>query len=78
MTDFVPDAFLKDYLVRVIKFYVEEGGLLIVGAYGSTSRGTPAQDVTRLLKTLGFPVAGNAMCDDLPLSHVAWTKVAQL
>jgi hypothetical protein len=76
MTDFVPEAFLKDYLVRVIKHYVEKGGLLIVGAYGSTSRDVPAQDVTRLLKAFGFPVAGNAICGTLPMSHIAWTKAA--
>ncbi len=78
MTDFVPDALLKDYLVRLIQGYVEDDGLLIVGAYGSRSRDTPAQDVTHMLKAFGFPVAGNAMCDALPLSHVAWTNVAQL
>ncbi len=77
MTDFVPDAFLKDYLVRMIKHYVEADGFLIVGAYGSTSRDTPAQDVTGLLKAFGFSVAGNATCGDLPVSHVAWIKAAR-
>jgi hypothetical protein len=77
MTDFVPEAFLRDYLVRVIKYYVEADGFLIVGAYGSTSKSVPAQDVTSLLRDFGFPVGGNAACGVLPVSHVAWAKAGQ-
>ena len=77
MTDFVPEAFLKNYLARAIKHYVQGDGLLIVGAYGSTSKNVPAQDITSLLKGFGFPVAGSATCGDLPVSHVAWTEAEQ-
>lgn len=78
MTDFVPETFLRDYLVRVMKHYVEAGGFLIVGAYGSTSKSVPAQDVTSLLKGFGFPVAGYATCGVLPVSHVAWASAGPL
>lgn len=74
MTDFVPDTFLADYLLRLLRCYVEDDGILIVGDYGSYSRQQPARDVIALLTALGFHVAGNAICGDLPVSHVAWTK----
>ncbi len=74
MTDFVPDVFLKDYLIHVMQNYVEKDGFLIVGAYGSTSKNIPAQDVTSLLKNFGFTVTGKAVCGELPVSHVAWSN----
>jgi hypothetical protein len=74
LTDCVPSPFLRDYLHRLLELFVEEGGRLIVGAYGSMSRQEPAQDVTALLTSLGFRVSGTATAGDLPTSHVAWVS----
>jgi hypothetical protein len=77
LTDYVPKPFLREYLVRVMRDFVEEDGRLIVGAYGSMSRGEPAQDVTRLLSGFGFPIAGTATHGALPVVHIAWTEAGQ-
>lgn len=75
MTDFVPEEFLKDYADRLIRLYVASGGILIVGDYRAASTTQPARDVSALLVELGFPVAGEAKCGEMPDSHVAWTRV---
>ena len=75
MTDLVPERLLKDYLLRVMERYVEKGGTLIVGGYGSYSKNQPAPDITAILTGFGLPVAGSATCGDLPISHVAWVEV---
>jgi len=73
--DNVPPAFLREYVRRLAGRYVEPGGTLILGAYGSSSRGEPAFDVGRCLRRLGFPVGGAASVGDLPLTRVAWTRL---
>ena len=75
MTDLVPDHLLKDYLLQLMDHYVERGGTLIVGDYGSYSKKQPAPDITAILTGFGFSVAGSATCGDLPISHVAWVEV---
>ena len=77
MTDFVPEQLLKDYLTRAMTHYVSANGRLIVGAYGSYSRNTPARDIAGLLSACGFAVAGSATCGSLPVSHVAWVDAGQ-
>ena len=78
MTDLVPERLLKDYLLRVKDQFIEEGGRLIVGGYGSYSRNQPAPDITAILRGFGFPVAGSATCGHLPISHAAWVGLKQL
>ncbi|MBN1592033.1 MAG: SAM-dependent methyltransferase [Candidatus Coatesbacteria bacterium] len=75
MTDLVPENMLREYLLRLHDEFVETGGRLIVGAYGSYSKNQPALDVAALLKDLGFTVAGSAKTGELPISHVAWVEV---
>jgi hypothetical protein len=45
---------------------------LIMGAYGSRSRGTPPLDIAGFLRAQGFPVAGATMGGDPPLTAFAW------
>lgn len=74
MTDLVPEHLLKDYLLRAMERYVEKGGRLIVGGYGSYSKALPAPDVSAILTGFGLTVAGSAKCGQLPISHVAWVE----
>ncbi len=75
MTDLVPERLLQDYLVRVMDRYVEKGGRLIVGGYGSYSKNQPAPDITAILTAFGLRVAGSAAVGHLPISHIAWVEV---
>lgn len=75
MTDLVPEPLLKDYLLRVNNLFVEAGGKLIGGGYGSYSRNQPAPDIAAILTGFGFHVAGSATRGHLPISHVAWVEV---
>jgi SAM-dependent methyltransferase len=72
LADVVPPEYLRRYIQRLLELFVDRDGKLILGAYGSTSKRQPAQDVHGLLETFGFVVAGGATCGDLPVSHVAW------
>jgi hypothetical protein len=74
LTDVVPEAYLERYLHRLAGRFVEAGGTLIVGSYGSRSRQHPAQNVRRLLLDLGFSVTGSAVCGEFPVSHMAWVR----
>ena len=56
--DAVPPAYLGDYLNRLLREVVAPAGRLIVGAYGSRSRGLPPFDVAGLMRTLQMPVVG--------------------
>ena len=74
MTDLVPERLLRDYLARVIDRYVDKGGRLIVGGYGSCSKSQPAPDITAILTGFGLRVSGSAAVGHLPISHVAWVN----
>lgn len=72
LTDSVPDPLLAPYLHRLLDRLVEPGGRLIVGNYGSRSRGTPPLPVADLLASFGLPVAGQSSGGDPPVSRFAW------
>jgi hypothetical protein len=74
LTDYVPEAYLREYLARLLDLFLQKDGTLIVGAYGSTSTGQPAQDVRGLFRKFGFPVCGSVTCGELPVSYIAWTR----
>ena len=76
LPDNVPESFRREYFSRLLEHFVEPGGLLIVGGYGSRKQ-SPAWDITAMLEQLGFPVAGSSRCGDVPLSHVAWVRKAK-
>ena len=72
--DCVPRDLLPEYIRRLLARYVEPGGTLIMGAYGSRSRQQPAHDVATDITAAGYPVAGSASRGDLPVSRVAWVR----
>ncbi|HUT57793.1 MAG TPA: class I SAM-dependent methyltransferase [Phycisphaerae bacterium] len=70
--DCVPQAYLGRYCRRLLARAVAPGGRLIVGAYGSRSRGIPPVQVGELLTSLGFGVAGGASGGEPPITRFAW------
>ncbi len=75
LCDCVPEDRLGQCMERLLERCVEEGGLLIVGSYGSPRVG-PARDLARDLAELGFDVAGSAVRsrDDFPFTRIAWIR----
>lgn len=61
--------------LRRIHSWVEPGGRLIVGSYGSRSRGIRPADVARVLDECGYPVAGESAGDGEPVTRFAWVNV---
>jgi hypothetical protein len=70
--DVVPEELLAPYAQRLLERVVEPGGRLIVGAYGSRSRGAPLFDVAGLLADAGYRLAGQTTAGDPPIVAFAW------
>jgi SAM-dependent methyltransferase len=70
--DVVPEELLAPYAQRLLERVVEPGGRLIVGAYGSRSRGTPPFDVAGFLTDAGYRLAGQTTAGDPPIVASAW------
>jgi len=75
--DCVPEAWLGAYIRRLLAKYVEVGGTLIIGAYGSSSRQEAARDISTDITAAGFRVAGTSSRGALPLARVAWLRAEQ-
>ncbi len=76
LLDQAPPAYRAAYLRRLRDRAVEPGGRLIVGDYGSRSRGIPAHDVAAALRAAGFTVAGAAEGGGDGVARFAWTERA--
>jgi SAM-dependent methyltransferase len=72
--DCVPERLLAEYVERLLARYVEPGGTLAIGAYGSYSQNLPARDLARELAQAGYDVAGSASRGDLPATRIAWVR----
>lgn len=72
LSDCAPLEKLQEYAGRLLDHLVEPGGRLIVGSYGSRSRGRPALPLRELLASYGYTVAGQASGGDPPLTAFAW------
>ena len=72
LNDCAPPELLADYVRRLLERVVEPGGRLIVGAYGSRSRGTPPLRVAEALGSFGLRVVGRATGGDPPITEFAW------
>ncbi|MBN2566305.1 MAG: methyltransferase domain-containing protein [Candidatus Eisenbacteria bacterium] len=71
--DCVPLEYLAEYLRRLFGQAVADGGRLIVGAYGSRSRGLDPYDVASFLESNGWKVSGRSVGGSPPVSLFAWT-----
>lgn len=70
--DCVPLEYLAEYVERLVNDYVEPGGRLIVGAYGSRSRAVEPFDVASFLASMGLRVSGASSGGDPPVTRFAW------
>jgi len=70
--DCVPPELLEEYARRLLQRTVSPGGRLIIGAYGSRSRGYAPFDVARFLDRAGFAVAGATTGGNPPITAFAW------
>lgn len=71
--DCVPREYLPECLHRIMRRMVAPGGRLILGAYGSRSRGLPAFEVAEFLRSIDLTVAGAAAGGQPTVTSFAWT-----
>jgi len=60
LCDCVPPSLLAEYCHRLQSRCVQPGGRLILGSYGSRSRGIEPLDLRSTLESFGFKVAGSS------------------
>jgi len=75
--DNVPEEMLALYVQRLLERVVEPAGRLIVGAYGSRSRGTQPFDIAGSLVKAGFHLAGETSAGEPPIVEFAWVDAAR-
>ncbi len=75
--DCVPAAYLGEYVERLLAEFVEPGGRLIIGAYGSRSRDIEPFDVASFLQSIGVTVAGTAEGGHPPVSAFTWADAGR-
>jgi SAM-dependent methyltransferase len=74
LIDNVPESVVQPYVRRLLDRVVEPGGRLIVGHYGSRSRGTPPLPVADLLASFGLAVMGSSSGGEPPVTRFAWVN----
>lgn len=74
LLDCVPGDFRIEYVRRLLGRFVTPGGRLIVGDYGSRSRGRPPLDVTGVLRSAGLAVAGTSAGGSPAITAFAWAE----
>jgi len=74
LVDQVPPKYLEQYLRRLLARAVAPGGWIIVGDYGSHSRGISARDAAALLRSIGLTVAGFAEGGSHGVARFAWSE----
>jgi len=70
--DCVPQDYLAEYVRRLLDRMVAPAGRLILGAYGSRSRGDEPFDLEGFLTGQNFVVAGTTTGGDPPIAAFAW------
>jgi SAM-dependent methyltransferase len=70
--DCVPREYLPEYVKRIMRRTVAPGGRLILGAYGSRSRGTSPFEVAEFLRSIDLAVAGAAAGGQPTVASFAW------
>jgi hypothetical protein len=72
--DIVPEPLLPTLLGRIADGFVEPGGRLILGAYGSRTRSQHPFDVAGMLQAMGLDVAGSATAGEPITAAFAWAE----
>ncbi len=70
--DCVPEQFLDAYVVRLLGHVVARGGLLILGAYGSRTRGVEPLALRERLTRCGLVPTGEITVGQPPISRFVW------
>jgi SAM-dependent methyltransferase len=70
--DCVPKEFLAPFVERLLLKVVAPGGLLILGSYGSRSRGLQPLELRQWLTANGFTPMGGVTVGEPPISRFAW------
>ena len=70
--DCVPDQFLAPFVGRLLRSTVAPGGTLILGAYGSRSRGIEPRELKQWLVAHGFAPTGGVTVGEPPISRFVW------
>ncbi len=74
LLDVVPESHLRVYVARLLERAVEPGGVLVLGSYGSRSRGVAPLDVADVLAGFGYSVAGEASGGAGPVTRFSWIQ----
>ncbi len=74
LLDLAPPDLTADWLDR-LALWVEPGGRLIVGSYGSVSHGVTPDDVSAALVSAGLAVVGEAAGGAGPVTRFAWAQL---
>lgn len=72
LLDLAPDEMRCEWMERLIR-WVEPGGKLILGSYGSRSRGIEPVDVRSVMSECGLPVEGTSSGGEPLISRFAWS-----
>jgi SAM-dependent methyltransferase len=72
--DCVPLDYLGEYVERLLDRAVAPGGRLIVGAYGSRSRGLEPFDVTAFLRSRGYRIVGTSSGGSPVVARFTWIE----
>jgi len=72
--DLAPADLVGDWLTRLAS-WVELGGRLIVGSYGSVSRRIAPTDVASAIDEVGLSVVGEASGGEGPVTRFAWGQL---
>jgi len=73
LLDSVPTELMGEYARRLFDRYVEPGGRMIAGHYGSRHRNEAPIDVAPLLTSASLHVSGTAAGGDPVITRFAWT-----
>lgn len=71
LVDLSPEDLLCTWLDKLLG-WVEPGGRLIMGSYGSRSRGIEPVDVGKSLRDCGLALLGTSSAGDPPVSRFGW------
>jgi SAM-dependent methyltransferase len=72
LADCVPEELVGRYARRLLERTVEPGGRLILGSYGSRSRGAPPWPIKDMLRDAGLVMAGSSAGGYPPVTVFAW------
>lgn len=74
LVELAPHGLFADWVMRLAR-WVEPGGRLIIGSYGSKSRQIEPAMVSEALAGAGYEVAGETIGGDGPITRFGWVQL---